>query len=691
MAKQKKVKEEKLNRRGEVKVKFGIKRKLLLTTLPAIIIAFVATTTLLSYTANKVISKRSYTLMETEAHGYASELQTIVDEVLSETKVLQTSLETLCNMYEFGDLKMDYYLQYTTTVDERFPNGIYVGTTEGEYWDPTWVPDEGWVCYERPWFIDGLKSDEMAFGDAYVDSQTNELCITASCKVANKLGKKDVEYVAATDVFLAEISDAVASYEFLDHGACYLLNVTNMDDPSILAAPDTEFIGKTVSEVDSNSVIANVLDELENADGTYSEVKVDGESYEVVCNKINNVSWALVSIAPRSDVVQAIRHMLKNAIICTVIALIIIIVIIETVIARTVKPIVKLTENIDKMSHGDFTVTNDHTGQDEIAYMSGELDQFILSMRKIISDINGVSADLADQAINSTEISGTLFSAATSQSDAMHDLNDTVEELAASIAEVADSATNLATTVSETSSRGMEASEKMKDTVEASENGKDGMRQIRSSMKDISEAVAILEDVVSKVGAATGEINKFVEMIGSIASQTNLLSLNAAIEAARAGEAGKGFAVVAGEIRQLADTSTSAVTEISQITTGINSLVADTVEQTKKSAEAIKESAALVESVGNTFDTIYANINEANSIVQNMVDEVKMVDEVATNVAAITEEQSASTEEILATAENLSNLAGNVSDNSETVANEATQMANTADVLSGHMSGFTVE
>lgn len=313
-------------------------------------------------------------------------------------------------------------------------------------------------------------------------------------------------------------------------------------------------------------------------------------------------------------------------------------------------------------------------------------DSFLLD--RASGEILSISRQLNEHAEMSGEASEALYDSASVQSESMQQLKFAVEDLANSVGEVAGNATSLAAVVAETGESGTNVKQKMNDTVLISKKGRDDMEQIKLAMEEVRESVKHLEASVYKVGSSTEEIEKFVEMIGEIASQTNLLSLNASIEAAQAGEAGRGFAVVAEEIGKLAETSMNSAKQISSITSEINALMEDAVEKTKISSDRINVGSNMIITSSATFQEIYETVEETNEIVQQIIGNIMRVDDVASSMAAITEEQSASAEEMLATSENLAQEAANVADNSGGVAQTAQNVAANAEKLANEMKRF---
>ncbi len=119
-------------------------------------------------------------------------------------------------------------------------------------------------------------------------------------------------------------------------------------------------------------------------------------------------------------------------------------------------------------------------------------------------------------------------------------------------------------------------------------------------------------------------------------------------------------------------------------------LIDEAVGQANASAESIEENSELINIAVKTFDQIYENIQASNDCIEEMIRDVQKVDDVATNVAAISEEQAASADEILATSQNMVEQAKTISQNSEDVANNSHELANTSDTLSSHVQQFKI-
>ena len=360
------------------------------------------------------------------------------------------------------------------------------------------------------------------------------------------------------------------------------------------------------------------------------------------------------------------------------------------VIHRIVTPIHKLTDSIVSITDGDFTTEVDTKGNDEVAIMAGSLSRFLDVMRITLSSIINISDQIDDQAKGSNEVSGELHESANGQAEAMDQMRQNLEELVKSIGVIAENATSLAIIVADTDEAGAQAIDHINETMTEADEGRNSMESVNMSMEQMKKGLDLLEKSITDVGEAAIKIDEITATISGIAEETNLLALNASIEAARAGEAGKGFAVVATEIKNLAETSSHAAGEISELISSVTTLINSTVEQSQNSVVQIKESSQIVGVASEQFNNIFESIEKTNTIIHGMIDKVRNANDVASNMAAITEEQSASAEEIEATAINIQELANVVTENSANVKKDSNVLANTAESLKEEVSGFTI-
>jgi methyl-accepting chemotaxis protein len=666
--------------RGKNKKKsLGTKGRMIFILIPVVALSIAGLLIITFMTARNIILDYGSNIVKYQAEANVKEVELWSGQIVS-------SLTEIKNTLDFKQMDDAETVSYLATTKDRNPNvplGVYIGSSDNKLLNSfDFTPGADYVVTDRDWYKEGEPRDNFAFGAPYTDANTGEYCITASAKLASKDG---ITRVAAADVYLSEITKEVAGMKVLHSGASMLIDKT---EGVILGYKDKDLISKKLDAGSDNALVAGIAKEMGKSSKSVFTLKDKNESYLGNITAIEGTSWVLASYVPRSEVLSAINQLIIIVVIGSIMAILLIAFIIERVLHFVIVPIKKVTGTLEEITKGNFGIQVEVKGTNEVAVMTEGLQKFIGTMVLIIQQFNELINKLNDQAESSSEAAENLTNTAKVQSSSMKELNLTVDELAKSIGEVAESASSLALVVSKADSISSDAGIKMKQTVTLSEEGKQKIDKVNLYVQDVEKVIYNLEEAVGDVGKSTKEINEIVHLIGEIATQTNLLSLNAAIEAARAGEAGRGFAVVAEEIRKLAETSSEAVNRISGNIGRINVLVDGTIQKTQESVVSIKNSSYLIKETSSAFEDIYKAVSETDTLVMELGESVKEVDQVAVSVAAITQEQSAGAEEILATSAELLSAANEVAAVSETVGEDASNLALTAADLENKLQFF---
>ena len=653
----------------------SIKAKLLGIIIPVVIAIILILVFTAYHVSSGIIESYSKNLLESSVNSQASKIEAWLEENLASMQMAKNMIEKL----HPDEAQLQTILDASCGYSENYPDGLFLADANGSFLKGTDSKKQEPNPKESMWYQEGMTRVNMAVGSAHQNPDGTNV-VSASGLLND--GSDTVRVIAA-DMTLDRISVIVNSFIEMHDAEAFLVD---KDSSVILASRDSDLISKTLGADGQSAFYKDV------------EKKVSGKSYDfctldgnmTVFKEVNGTNWLLVSYVPTNVVLADLVGLRNLMIIFSIISILVLCVLIERVTHVVIRPVKEMTRVITSMASGDFTVSMKVKGNDEIAVMGRSVEHFIASMKEMIRQMGHVSDRLEKQAGSSKNVSGEMNSAANIQSQSMTELNATVDQLSVSVNEIAQNATQLAGVVADTKEDSDKVEDKMRTTVEVSEKGKADMESVGNALHNIEISIHNLEEAVDKVGTASGEIVDIIKLIGDIAEETNLLSLNASIEAARAGEAGRGFAVVASQIGVLAKNSADSVAHITSLINEINGLVDDAVKQAGSSASDIESSADLIHIAVDTFDQIFQNIQETSHLIEGVVEKINQVDQVATNVAAISEEQAASSDEILATSESMLQQAMSISKNSEQVEAEAGNLAESADQLADQVKQFQI-
>lgn len=287
------------------------------------------------------------------------------------------------------------------------------------------------------------------------------------------------------------------------------------------------------------------------------------------------------------------------------------------------KEVVKDIEKVlEKMGDGNFNV------HPQIEYI-GDFSPISDALENISSNLSAALGRISVSADQVTEGVTQLKEGASSLSEGASDQSAAVEELTATVNSISDQVTLNA-------QNAQNASQKVKEVVDRILTSNTQMQKLKDSMEEISQK--------------SSEIGNIIKTIDDIASQTNLLSLNASIEAARAGELGKGFAVVANEVKSLAEQSSVAVKDTTE-------LVKNCLEAVEKGTFLTEETAEILVQIADEANEITGTVNLISDASQDQAEAVNQINQGMEQISEVIQNNTAAADETASSSENLSDLA----------------------------------
>lgn len=658
----------KTKRRGSIKF------NLLVIIIPIVAVMMIGLVLISYQISSNSLRKEAEELLQTSIRSQKSDIEAWMNDNLDSFKIFKNTIESTTPDEERLKLILDGTVGYNST----FADGFYIGTSDGRLITGAGSSKTESNVRESNWYKEGSTRINMAYGEPYVNNDgVNVISATGMLNFGDGIS------VLGADVTLDRITVIVNSNVEMENAETFLVEATT---GTIISNRDSTKVGANIADYSSDKFYSGVADSINSADLSTKEINGNMTAF---C-EVSGTDWILVSFVPSNIILNDVRTLGTILAVLAAVGIIVLIVLIERTVHILINPVNKLSGVINTMTNGDFTMEVEVKGNNEITSMSEGIRDFAGTMQGLISKIGNIAVNLNNQADESNSVSREMYDASKMQETSMQGLNETVDGLASSINEIANSATTLAMVVTDTRTNGESVSEQMTETVSVANKGQKDMEKVSDAMSNIISSINDLQNAINDVGTASNEITEIVKLIGSIAEETNLLSLNASIEAARAGETGKGFAVVANEIGKLAQTSTNSVQQITELVYGIDNLVKDAEKKAEESVKSIDESSEYINNAVDTFSLIYQNIQQTNEMVADMIEKVGEVDAVATDVAAISEEQAASADIILSTSEEIVKQSSKLTSNSEKVAKESEMLASTSVELDKQVHQFKI-
>ena len=687
----------------------SIKWRMLGVILPVVVIALVVVTVV-----NAVQSKQA--IIEESDLYLQSELKANISDIDGKLETIRTTAEDLSIFVSetYTGMNMSGYKRiFAATVQSNdlilgsgvwFEPQVYQGDARyinQDYVGPYWYRDgseivEDWEYsnaeydyFSQEYYTNAKAMSELhaVITDPYYDPASDS--VMASCSAPIFAGDGSFIGCITVDISLDTITELVGSIRVGESGRAVMLAsdgtyIYTQDEAKVQQGANISSETGGIGAIGS-TVLSSETGEAEFTDG--------GETYDAFYGAVPEVAWRLLIVMPQAEIYAPVMRMtMVSAVIC-VVAIIICIIMIFALASSVAKAIMGVNNFAKQLAQGNFTVNElGSSRKDEIGEMSRALDEMYRSNSGIIGNISSESGNVNDASSTLSAMSEQLSAEFTKIKDNMDVVNDAMmstgaatEEVSASVQEVNDSVQGLAAETAETERQVKEITARALEIQRKNQEAHDSAIEItdlrRTELREANEKAKVVS-----------EISMLADAIAAIASQIDLLSLNASIEAARAGDAGRGFAVVASEINNLADETNKAVEQIKATIESVQAAFRDLSDGSNKLLDFVTETVTPdyenFVAVGKQYGDDAALFGQLATRIQDMTDNIRhSMQEVNDAIQSIAE----STQETASHSADVTGSVDSVADAVDSVATLATDQQHTASNLSDIVSHFKLK
>ncbi|MCW7496171.1 methyl-accepting chemotaxis protein [Leptospira levettii] len=518
-------------------------------------------------------------------------------------------------------------------------------------------------------------------------------------KLLSKVNRSPVtqEPVAVLTVPVFQGNKVIAILGFaisLNHLTDEVINEVKIGSDGFIAITDNE--GQVIGHPDKSLILNLNLKELEW--GTKLLKLKSNEHMEYFFGKekiatvmdVEGYNIKLSAIATKSEILSIVHEMLFKICIFAFIILTISVFSFYRLVKNRLQPISNLRDIFKKMTTGNLSQSLEIIYEDEIGELSKDTNYFLNHLKKIISEIQFISQELASSAAQLSSSSDSFSGGAQATAASAEQMSATVEEMSASMENITGSIDIQHHNISQFQI-------KIQDLANSVKRVGDEINLTLSRMKSISiqategeRSLTGMNSMIDNILKSSDEMKEIIAIINEISDQTQLLALNAAIEAARAGDAGRGFAVVAEEISKLSIRTASSIKSISE-------MIGKNAQELNGGAKSIQTSTTLLQDiirningVSEAMDSLYSNMSSQAEINQAVLENSTIVKGESDQIKIAAKEQRGAVREISTVITQINEHTINTAAGAEQMSSSAKNLSTTADKLKDICDQFQV-
>lgn len=553
---------------------------------------------------------QSMETLNKEVSDILGEYEDLVVDLSNVIPSLENRSQMRSVIESMGKNMMEETLLYYATYEQIWEGGTLISHTG-------WEAPSDFDMQSRAWHKNAVNNrNEICYTEPFTDVNTGKIIVTLSYRVLDANG--NLIGISAADIVLDALSEAVKDINVSQNGKVYIVNkeglfITNDDFSKIM---EKNYL---------DSITFKSYSKQAYLDGIAKSFTESGKYYGV--RAIDGTDWFIVVEGPESDFSAQYMKLVRYTFLglaVIVILLILFDIFISKRVSNNFKDLVEGCEYIEK---GDFTRVYPDYVTKEASQLAKGFNAFSKSVGNLVGTIRESSASIQDVSNQLAENSQEINSSVSTTEIAINGMNSTIERQSNAISSVNEAVNQVAQNTKVLDSE-IETQNNL--IISSSGHIEDMMNNffgitktaeamsvkvgsIVASSAENTKALKKSVEQIQEVQAESGALLEMNTVISSVASQTNLLAMNAAIEAAHAGEAGAGFAVVADEIRKLAETTSKQAKDSSASLRSIQSRINDISESSLDVEKSFEETIAEIKNFETTMNGLSQTVSEQGS------------------------------------------------------------------------------